>query len=175
MEAYPNAQAEVDVDETLLRGAPRVWSGVRPEPVAERTGSADQPKRRSEAAEAARPTIKASAENAAADRDSAASTAAPASPPATPLPPDVELEAYTDTQLAKRASHRLALTLPVREPYLMQVKELCAGSPGDVPVYVRIADEGITLLMERAYWPRGDGAMLASLRAMLGDENVTLR
>lgn len=52
---------------------------------------------------------------------------------------------------------KLRLSLPTREPYMPQIKQLCAEYPGDVPVYLLIADEGITILLDSAFWTSAAG------------------
>ena len=150
IKAYPNATQEAPVDETLLHGAPRAL------PAQADALTAPQPL----APEAAAAPIK----------PAAASPAASVTP--TPLD---DTPALTDAQLARRAAQKLGLVLPTRAPYLEQVKTLCSQHPGQVPAYVKIVDEGITLLMERACWPDASAAALASLRQLLGEQSVTLK
>ncbi|NLI20531.1 MAG: DNA polymerase III subunit alpha [Clostridiales bacterium] len=81
----------------------------------------------------------------------------------------------TDAQRAKRAARRLMLVLPTREPYMERVKAACASAPGEVPVYLKIQDEQITLLLDRAYWPDANDGLLADLRSTLGETGASLR
>ena len=90
-------------------------------------------------------------------------------------PETEDSEPLTDAQRAKRAARRLMLVLPTREPYMNRVKAACASAPGDVPVYLRIADEQITLLLDRAYWPDANEGLLADLRSTLGETGASLR
>ena len=80
----------------------------------------------------------------------------------------------TDAQRAKQAEHKLYLLVPTREE-LEGVKAACAERAGGVPVYVKLKDEGIALLLSREYWSDGGGESLASLRARYGEANVVLR
>ena len=83
--------------------------------------------------------------------------------------------ALTDAQRAKQAKRKLRLSLPTREPYMPQIKQLCAEYPGDVPVYLLIADEGITILLDSAFWTSAAGDALAAYVALLGAGTALLR
>ncbi len=185
MQAGPSA--EVEVDETLLRGAPRLWQGVpeardeaRGQNAVGTVGTAGAQVKGGAGNQLEPPAqqVDSDATPAATDPAVPADARHPAAPSpvkAPDLPPDVEIEARTDAQRARLASRKLRLTLPTREPYLRQVKELCTSQTGDVPVYVRIADENITLLMEHAYWPQADEGLLGALGALLGEGSVAIK
>ncbi|MBQ7867991.1 MAG: DNA polymerase III subunit alpha [Clostridia bacterium] len=80
----------------------------------------------------------------------------------------------TDAQLAKQAPKKLYLLLPTRAD-LEPVKDECEAYPGDVPVYVKIQDEGIALLLSRRYWSSASDNVLMHLRCKFGDNGVVLR
>lgn len=155
MLSYSGAAAAVPVDATLFRGAPKALS--------------------------ANPGLPAPATQVA--NGSAMGTPASATPnvPARPTAPRTALQAedppetLTDAQRAKRAPRKLVLNLPTRNPYMAQVKTVCSLTPGEVPVYLRLVDEHMTLLMDRAYWPDAAEALLAEMRGLLGEGNVTLQ
>ncbi len=90
---------------------------------------------------------------------------------APPEPPRRD-ETLTDAQLARKAAHKLGVTIATREP-MERVKALCKAHGGDVPVYLRIADEGMTLLAAREFWCDGAEDTLAALRGL--SEGVELK
>ena len=55
------------------------------------------------------------------------------------------------------------------------LKALCAAHPGGVPVYVKLQDEGIALLLSREFWCDASEAVLAPLRQACGEQGVVLR
>ena len=55
------------------------------------------------------------------------------------------------------------------------IKAECAAHPGDVPVYVKLKDEGITLLLNRTFWCDGKAETLSRLRGRYGEDGVVLR
>jgi hypothetical protein len=85
-----------------------------------------------------------------------------------------EIPRLTDAQLAKAAARKLYLLLPSRAT-AEQVKELCAQHPGDVPVYMKLSDEGIVLLLSRDHWCSPEPALLGNLRRMYGKDGVVLK
>ena len=159
MAAYPNADKRVVVDTALLHGAPRVLltadaaqhipTVLPPSPPPVATGKGKAVAHKVTGASVAEVTPSAEAASGAAS--------------------------LTDAQLAKRAARKLLITLPTREPWLSQVKATCTAQPGDVPVYARITDEGITLLMEKTCWTNASPAVLEALHTLLGAERVTLK
>ena len=52
------------------------------------------------------------------------------------------------------------------------IKAECAAHPGDVPVYVKLKDEGIALLLNRTFWCDGT---LGTLRGRYSQDAVVLR
>lgn len=86
-----------------------------------------------------------------------------------------EPDGLTDAQLARHAARKLSLTLPTREPFMAQVKDVCTAHPGGTPVYLKIADEGITLLLDRAYWVADADTAIEAFHALLGDANARLK
>ncbi|MBP3541658.1 MAG: DNA polymerase III subunit alpha [Clostridia bacterium] len=105
-------------------------------------------------------------------RKSAPRSAAPAAKPA---PAKAEPAPHmTDAQLAKLAPRKLYLLAPSRS-HLDTVKALSAKFPGDVPVTVKLSDEGIALLMSREFWCDGSGKLLTAFRDLLGENAVVLK
>jgi len=82
--------------------------------------------------------------------------------------------AKTDAQLAKEADKRLYLLLPTRA-HMDTVKRLCKAYPGAVPVYVKLQDEGIALLLSRESWCSAGEEMLTACRELYGAGGVVLR
>ena len=97
----------------------------------------------------------------------------PAAPVASAALADVP-SGKTDAQLAKEAAKRLYLLLPSRA-HMDTVKRLCKAYPGDVPVYVKLQDEGIALLLSRDSWCSTTDAMLEACRELYGDGGVVVR
>jgi DNA polymerase III alpha subunit len=96
------------------------------------------------------------------------------SKPAARKPGKAAAGGKTDAQLAKEAPQRLYLLLPSRA-HMDTVKRLCAAYPGDVPVYVKLQDEGIALLLSRDSWCHAGGDMLAACRELYGEGGVVVR
>ena len=80
----------------------------------------------------------------------------------------------TDAQLAKQAAQKLYLLLPTRAD-MPFVKERCAAHPGSVPVYVKLQDEGIALLLAREHWCAASDSLLTAFRARYGESGVVLK
>ena len=80
----------------------------------------------------------------------------------------------TDAQLAKQAQKKLYLLLPNRMD-LQDVKNWCSDHPGEIPVYVKIQNEGIALLLSREFWCDGSPGLIQGFQAMFGDKGVVLR
>ncbi|MDD3336007.1 MAG: DNA polymerase III subunit alpha [Eubacteriales bacterium] len=80
----------------------------------------------------------------------------------------------TAAQRAKLAKQKLYLLAPSRAD-LERVKELCGEHGGAVPVYVKLQDEGIALLLEPENWCDGSDALLSGFRDCFGEEGVVLR
>mgnify|MGYP003303040653 CR=1 FL=1 len=114
----------------------------------------------------------------ASDRDTAAprqtAPAVSGSPVAKAAASTSAPEGKTDAQLAKEASQRLYLLLPSRA-HMDTVKRLCAAYPGDVPVYVKLQDEGIALLLSRESWCSLQGDMLTACKELYGEGGVVVR
>ena len=79
----------------------------------------------------------------------------------------------TDAQLAKKSAQKLYLLVPTRKE-LDWVKEVCGESAGDIPIYVKLKDEGIALLLSREFWCDGDALLLDQLREAYGAEGVVM-
>jgi len=56
-----------------------------------------------------------------------------------------------------------------------KAKEIAGRHPGEVPVYMKIQDEGIALLLSREYWCDGEEPVLEAFRALCGSEGVVIR
>ncbi|MEG1015256.1 MAG: hypothetical protein RSI33_13515 [Clostridia bacterium] len=82
--------------------------------------------------------------------------------------------ALTDSQLAKLAPHKLYLLIPTREE-MTAVKALCESHAGDVPVFVKLKDEGIALLLSREYWCDASESTLLQCREHYGEQGVVLK
>jgi len=120
------------------------------------------------------------------DRSSAATHIKPVKETAAEARSDLErarqarMEAATaqsqlsDAQLAKQSPRKLYLLLPSRAD-MQLVKELCSSHPGDVPVYVKLQDEGIALLLTRDNWCCADGPLLSAFRAKFGKDGVVIK
>ena len=90
------------------------------------------------------------------------------------IPAPAETPALTDAQLAKRAQRKLYVLAPSRAE-MEAIKAECAAHPGGVPVYVKLKDEGIALLLNRTYWCDGEPEALSRLRERYGEDGVVLR
>ena len=55
------------------------------------------------------------------------------------------------------------------------VKGLCQRFPGETPVYVKLKDEGIALLLSREYWCSAADALLEAFRARYGADGVVVK
>ena len=55
------------------------------------------------------------------------------------------------------------------------IKAECAAHAGGVPVYVKLKDEGIALLLNQTYWCDGEPEVLSRLRGRYGEDGVVLR
>lgn len=82
--------------------------------------------------------------------------------------------AMTDAQLAKHAAQKLYLLANSRDE-MDWVKAVCQEYPGDMPVYVKLRDEGIALLLEQSYWCEADEMLLNRFRQRFGDAGVVLK
>ena len=94
-----------------------------------------------------------------------------------PAPPEErreeKAEQRTDAALAAAAARKLFLRLSRKD--MDRAGALLALSAGDVPVYMHIPEEKITLLCPRENWCEPDAACLERLKAALGAENVVVR
>jgi len=79
----------------------------------------------------------------------------------------------TDAQLAKDAQQKLFLRLERAD--MDRITALLALEAGDIPVYMHIPAEKMTLLCPRTAWCNGSETCLRRLREDLGDENVVLK
>ena len=79
----------------------------------------------------------------------------------------------TDAQLAARAEKKLFLRLERRE--MDRITALLALEAGEIPVYMHIPSEKMTLLCPRSAWCNGGESCLQRLQEALGAENVVLK
>lgn len=75
-----------------------------------------------------------------------------------------------DVQLAKLSKEKLFLK--TQRSKIQAIMDLFKNSSGDVPVYLNLADEGITLLAPRKYWCASGEQAKEALANMLPDENI---
>jgi len=80
----------------------------------------------------------------------------------------------SDAQQAKQSPRKLYLLISSRRE-MEEIKQICSGSAGDIPVYVKIQDEGIALLMSREFWVDGSDHALEKFRSLCGEEGVVSR
>ena len=79
-------------------------------------------------------------------------------------------EPRTDAQLAKDAKIRLYLRLA--RDRMDAVQDMLAAMPGDIPVYLNLPEEGITLLCPRSLWVKDADAAMKVLEQTVGAENM---
>ena len=88
--------------------------------------------------------------------------------------PEAEMTApKTDAQLAAEAGQKLFLRLERKS--MDKAGALLALSAGNVPVYMHIPEEKITLLCPKENWCSADDECLRRLKDALGSENVVLK
>jgi hypothetical protein len=196
MRAYPGAETSVPVDDQLFSGAPRALptAGEPARPAAqqaERKASLAQENVAADAQEQAEETPALEELSPLEWAEAADEAALPPTPEVVPAatskpkkaagpapeqfePTAEEEQPLTAAQQAKDAPRKLRLTLPTREPYMAQVKAVCEAHPGAMPAYLRIADEGITFLLDRAYWPDASDALQSALEPLLGQQGISL-
>ncbi len=79
-----------------------------------------------------------------------------------------------DAALAKQSEQKLYVLLPTRSAMDELARQLLSH-PGDVPVYVKLQDEGISLLASRDKWCDATLPLLSALRGWLGEKAVVLK
>ena len=82
-------------------------------------------------------------------------------------------EGRTDARAAAEAPRKLFLRLDRKQ--MDRVSALLALGAGDIPVYLHLPAEKITLLSPREAWSDGSEASLRRLREELGAENVVMK
>ena len=90
-----------------------------------------------------------------------------------PVRGGAEAPRRTDAQLAAEAESKVFLRLGRKD--MDRARAVLALSAGDVPVYMHIPEEKITLLCPRDNWCSGDDGCLTRLKDALGEENVVLK
>ena len=89
---------------------------------------------------------------------------------ASPAQPEKKL---TDAQAAEKAGRKLFLRLERKD--MDRVQAMLALDAGDVPVYMHIPAEKMTLLCPRTGWCSGSEDCLRRLREALGEANVVMK
>ena len=79
----------------------------------------------------------------------------------------------TDAQRAKDAAKKLFLRLGRKD--MERISAMLALFPGEVPVYLHIPEEKMTLLSPKENWCSGDERCLRALRDELGESNVVMK
>ncbi len=79
----------------------------------------------------------------------------------------------TDAQLAARAEKKLFLRLERKD--MDRASAMLALEAGDIPVYMHIPAEKMTLLCPRANWCNGTEACVVRMKEALGESNVVLK
>ena len=79
----------------------------------------------------------------------------------------------TDAQLAAKAAKKLFLRLERAD--MDRITAMLALDAGDIPVYMHIPSEKITLLCPKNTWCSGSENCLKRLRESLGAENVVMK
>lgn len=106
-------------------------------------------------------------------------TIAPAQPKPEPKAPqkkpsNPEMQAISDVQLAKASEQKLYVLLQTRS-MMPKARETLLAHPGDIPVYLKLKDEGITLLSSRELWCDGTLKLLEALKKDYGEQAVVLK
>ena len=83
-----------------------------------------------------------------------------------------ELE-LTDAQAAQQAPRKLFLRLSRKD--MDQAQAMLALEAGEIPVYMHIPEEKMTLLCPRTAWCNGSESCVSRLREALGSENVVMK
>ena len=83
---------------------------------------------------------------------------------------NVKTETRTDAQRAKDASVKLFLQL--KRADMEKANVLLALTPGEVPVYMHIPEEKLTLLAPATCWCDASETCLGRMKELLGEENV---
>ena len=90
--------------------------------------------------------------------------------PAPARAPEAQL---TDAQAAQKAAKKLFLRLERKD--MDRVQAMLALEPGDIPVYMHIPAEKMTLLCPRTGWCSGSENCIRRLKEALGDANVVMK
>ena len=80
----------------------------------------------------------------------------------------------SDAAEARRARQKLFILLPARKD-MAYVQKTCKMFPGDVPVYVKLQDEGISLLLSREYWCTPTDMLMNRFNFFFGRDYVVLK
>ena len=90
---------------------------------------------------------------------------------ASPVPaPKVNKDARTEAQIARDAPMKLYLRLERQD--MPGVQEILRFMPGDVPVYMHLPQEGVTLLCPQSLWVEDAREAGRALAGEIGQENI---
>lgn len=87
-----------------------------------------------------------------------------------PLAAPEKMDSRTDAQRAQAAKEKLYLRCSRSQ--MESVQQMLAMLPGEIPVYVHLPEEGITLLCPRKLWVAQGEQMKALLAPLLGDQDM---
>ena len=79
----------------------------------------------------------------------------------------------TDVQAAEKAPRKLFLRLERKD--MDRVQAMLALDAGEIPVYMHLPAEKMTLLCPRTSWSSGSEEAVRKLKEELGAENVVLK
>ena len=83
------------------------------------------------------------------------------------------MDTRTDAQIASAASRKLFLRLD--RSRMDSASAVLALHAGEIPVYLHVPDERMTVLAPRTSWCDGSEACLNGLKGLIGPENVVLK
>ena len=76
----------------------------------------------------------------------------------------------SDAQRAASMSTKWYIRL--EQAQIPQAQQVLANYPGDIPVYLHLPSQKVTLLMPATHWSNGSAEALQELRSLFGEENV---
>jgi DNA polymerase-3 subunit alpha len=85
-------------------------------------------------------------------------------------PAEKAKDTRTDAQIAREAKTKIYLRM--NRSRMAQAQELLAGMPGDIPVYINLPEEGITLLCPRNLWVKNAKDAYSTLLYLVGDPDI---
>ena len=90
--------------------------------------------------------------------------------PLIPAAAPPQKDTRTDAQIARDAPVKLYLRMD--RPQMEAAREILAGMPGSVPVYINLPREGITLLCPRSLWILDARAACRALDGQISEDNM---